>query len=156
MYIKAWCVGKCDVANLFQYYLVDDTLEIREVHQPNNGRDPFPVLIGRHRVPKNRFSVPTSFPSIVLELSEQELKDYITPKDFRIGKTVSIYGRPFLIYDCDNFTKGFYYNHFGVTNFDPIEVKGLTKQLPKMVCNIWHFICCKFTLFSVFSVSDLS
>ncbi|CAG5136781.1 unnamed protein product, partial [Candidula unifasciata] len=137
--LRFYCVWN-DSENMFgevrpfviHYYLVDDTLEVREVHQPNNGRDPFPVLIGRHRVPKNRFAVPPSFPSIVLELSEQEMKDYITPKDFRVGKTVTIYGRPFLIYDCDNFTKGFYYNHFGITNFDPIEVKGLTKQLPKM------------------------
>ena len=33
-----------------QYYLVDDTLEIREVHDANDGRDPFPVLICRHKV----------------------------------------------------------------------------------------------------------
>ena len=38
--------------NMFvlQYYLVNDTLEIREVHNANDGRDPFPVLINRHKV----------------------------------------------------------------------------------------------------------
>ncbi|CAL1533193.1 unnamed protein product [Lymnaea stagnalis] len=117
---------------VLHYYLVDDTLEIREVHTPNDGRDPFPVLIGRHKVPKDRFNVPPSFPGAVLELSEQEIKDYFTPKDFQIGKTLQIYGRRFMVYDCDNFTKGFYYNHFGVTNFEPVEVKGLPKNLPKM------------------------
>lgn len=35
-----------------QYYLVDDTVEIRENHQPNSGRDPFPVLMRRQRLPK--------------------------------------------------------------------------------------------------------
>ena len=35
-----------------QYYLVDDTVEIREVHQANSGRDPFPVLMRRQRLPK--------------------------------------------------------------------------------------------------------
>ena len=117
-----------------QYYLVDDTLEVREVHKPNDGRDPFPVLIGRHKVPKDRFNVPSSFPGVVMELSDQEINEYFTPKDFAIGKCLTIYGRRFLIYDCDNFTKGFYYNHFGVTNFDPVEVKGMAKDLPKMVC----------------------
>ena len=39
---------------LLQYFLVDDTLEVREVHPANDGRDPFPVLIRRDRVPKNR------------------------------------------------------------------------------------------------------
>ena len=32
------------------YYLVDDTLQIREVHTPNDERDPFPVLLQRQRV----------------------------------------------------------------------------------------------------------
>ncbi|XP_059155901.1 EF-hand domain-containing protein 1-like isoform X2 [Physella acuta] len=117
---------------VLHYYLVDDTLEIREVHSANDGRDPFPVLIGRHKVPKDRFNVPPSFPAAVMELSDQEIKEYLTPKDFQLGKTLQIYGRRFLLYDCDNFTKGFYYNHFGITNFEPVEVKGLAKKLPKM------------------------
>jgi len=117
---------------VIHYYLVDDTLEVRECHTPNDGRDPFPVLIGRHKVPKNRFDLPSSFPNVVMEISSQEIKEYFTPKDFEIGKTLTIYGRRFLIYDCDNFTKGFYYNHFGITNFEPVEVKGKAKELPKM------------------------
>ncbi|CAG5128078.1 unnamed protein product, partial [Candidula unifasciata] len=117
---------------ILHYYLVDDTLEVREVHKPNDGRDPFSVLIGRHRIPKDRANIPPSFPSGAMELTEQEVKEYFTPKDFQIGKTVVIYGRRFFIYDCDNFTKGFYYNHFGITNFDPIDVKEKVKELPKM------------------------
>jgi len=119
-------------AFVLHYYLVDDTMEVREVHTPNDGRDPFPVLIGRHKVPKNRFDLPSSFPSVVMEISEQEIKEYYTPKDFQIGSTIMIYGRKFLVYDCDNFTKGFFYNHFGTTNFQPIEVKGRAAELPKM------------------------
>ena len=33
-------------------------MEVREVHSPNDGRDPFPVLIGRGRIPIDRSSVP--------------------------------------------------------------------------------------------------
>ena len=44
----------CGMSNktvvFLQYYLVNDTLEIREVHNANDGRDPFPVLINRHKV----------------------------------------------------------------------------------------------------------
>jgi hypothetical protein len=29
------------------YYLADDTVEIREVHNPNDGRDAFPLLLRR-------------------------------------------------------------------------------------------------------------
>lgn len=35
-----------------QYFLVDDTVEIRMVHQPNSGRDPCPVLMRRQMLPK--------------------------------------------------------------------------------------------------------
>ena len=37
---------------------MDDTIEVREVHQPNDGRDPFPVLICRQRLSKNRKDLP--------------------------------------------------------------------------------------------------
>lgn len=112
---------------------MDDTLEVREVHLPNDGHDPFPVLIGRHKIPKDRNDVPSSFPAAVMEHSANEIKEYFTPKDFKIGQTVNIYGRRFLIYDIDNFTKAFYYQHFGITDFTPMDVKGVSKELPKMV-----------------------
>lgn len=68
-----------------------------------------------------------------MELTEQEIKDYYTPRDFTIGKTVSIYGRRFLVYDCDNFTKAFYYENFGVKDFTPVEVAPNGQTIPKMV-----------------------
>ncbi|KAK3580258.1 hypothetical protein CHS0354_012787 [Potamilus streckersoni] len=117
---------------VIHYYLVDDTLEIREVHTPNDGRDPFPVLIGRHKVPKDRSNVESSFPGVVMELSDHEIKEYFTPKDFKVGECVIIYGRRFLIYDCDNFTKSFYYHNFGITEFSTVDVKGKMKDLPRM------------------------
>ena len=38
------------------YYLADDTIEVRENHFQNNGKDQFPMLLKRSKVPK-RFSV---------------------------------------------------------------------------------------------------
>lgn len=46
---------------IIQYYLVDDTVEIREVHDPNDGRDPFPLFLKRQRVPKDRDNVDCEF-----------------------------------------------------------------------------------------------
>lgn len=34
------------------YFLSDDTVEVREMHKPNSGRDPFPVLMRRQKLPK--------------------------------------------------------------------------------------------------------
>lgn len=112
---------------------MDDTLEVRECHTANDGRDPFPVLIGRHKVPVDRDATPSSFPGSVMELSEHEIKNYFTPKDFKVGETVTIYGRRFRVYDCDNFTKGFYYHNFGITEFKTVDVNPKLKDLPKMV-----------------------
>ena len=112
---------------------MDDTLEIREVHSPNDGRDPFPVLVCRHKVPKDRYHVESTFPGVVMELTDHEIKEYLNPNDFMIGKTVTIYNRRLLIYDCDDFTKAFYYKNFGVTDFTGIDVKGSGKSVPIMV-----------------------
>lgn len=117
---------------IIHYYLVDDTLEVREVHTPNDGHDPFPILICRQKVPKDRYSVESTFPAVVMELSEQEVKDYFTPKDFTIGKTVTLYNRRFLIYDCDNFTKAFYWKNFNVTDFTPVDIELHMKNRAKM------------------------
>lgn len=117
---------------VLHYFLVDDTIEIREVHEPNDGRDPFPVLLRRQRLPKDRYNVDSSFPMVVMELSDHEVKQWFTPSDFGIGKTLFIYGRRFLIYDCDNFTKSYYQAMFGVSSFEPIPVKGRASDVPKM------------------------
>ena len=38
-----------------------------------------------------------SFPSAVLEISEDEVSEWFSPKDFGIGKTITIMGRKFLM-----------------------------------------------------------
>lgn len=75
------------------YYLVDDTLEVREVHESNDGRDPFPVMLKRQKVPRNPRDVPGDFPTIVLELKETELRETLGPADFVVGQFVFIYNR---------------------------------------------------------------
>lgn len=47
------------------FYRVDDTIEVREQRQPNDGHDPFPVLIGRKKIPKSRSSIPSKYGTLV-------------------------------------------------------------------------------------------
>ncbi|XP_073349149.1 EF-hand domain-containing protein 1 [Pagrus major] len=90
------------------YFLVDDTVEIREVHEPNSGRNPFPVLMRRQKLPKKIKPEFETFPSCVLEVSTQEVDEYYSPKDFQLGQMITLLSRRFLLRDCDGFTKEYY------------------------------------------------
>ncbi|NWH56083.1 EFHC1 protein, partial [Geococcyx californianus] len=115
---------------IIHYYLADDTVEVREVYKQNDGRDPFPVLIKRQRLPKTFVDKMKTFPSCVLEISDEEVLEWYTAKDFAVGKSTNLFGRTFFIYDCDDFTRNFYRDKFGITDFQPVEMK---KKPPKEV-----------------------
>ncbi|XP_066108668.1 EF-hand domain-containing protein 1 [Saccopteryx bilineata] len=107
---------------VIHYYLMDDTVEIREVHERNNGRDPFPLLMNRQRMPKVLMENTKNFPQCVLEISDQEVLEWYTAKDFIVGKPVTILGRTFFIYDCDPFTRQYYKEKFGISDLPCIDV----------------------------------
>ncbi|NXA10340.1 EFHC1 protein, partial [Sapayoa aenigma] len=119
---------------IIHYFLADDTVEVREVYRRNDGRDPFPVLMKRQRLPKTFVDKKMSFPSCVLEISNEEVLEWYSPKDFAIGKTITLLGRTFLIYDCDKFTQNYYREKFGITDFQPVEInKKPLEKVPKVI-----------------------
>lgn len=113
------------------YFLVDDSVEVREVHSANDGRDPFPVLLRRGKVPRNPRSLPIEFPTSVLEVSSEEVDEYVNPADFAIGKSVHIFGRDYFVYDLDEFTRDFYRRNFNEIDFTPIDVSTRPPTAPQ-------------------------
>ncbi|NWV20190.1 EFHC1 protein, partial [Origma solitaria] len=107
---------------IIHYFLADDTVEVREVRKRNDGKDPFPVLMRRQRLPKIFGDKKKNFPSCVLEITDHEVQEWYSPKDFSIGKSITLLGRTFLIYDMDKFTQDFYHEKYGVTDFQPVDV----------------------------------
>jgi len=78
-------------------------------------------MIKRQRIPRDRYNVKSNFSAIYLELSDNEITEYYKPHHFALGQSVNIFGRDFTIYDMDNFTKAFYYQNFGATDFNQLN-----------------------------------
>jgi len=50
------------------FFLADSTIEINEVSKQNSGRDPYPLLITRRKMPK--IPIMTYFPGMTLQKEE--------------------------------------------------------------------------------------
>lgn len=75
------------------YFLTDNTVEVLSVYGQNSGRDPFPLLVKRSKLP----GAGADFGPGFLDWREIEL-----------GKVVDVYSRPLLLVDADDQTRKFY------------------------------------------------
>lgn len=107
------------------YFLSDDTIEVVEDYGANSGRDPFPVFCRRQKVAK---------PSIRAGRRQQQHSQYLlgednaatefyTDADIKIGATISIFGRAFLICDYNAYTRQHVEKFHGVTEYAPITMQ---------------------------------
>jgi len=115
---------------VMHYYLSDDTMEILEVRRANSGRDPFPLFLKRGKVYKEldsylNIDAPTTHTTQLIDRTgrvDPGTMDTFNEADFAVGREVLINGATFLIYGCDEFTRDYYTQVYGVT-FEDIPVQ---------------------------------
>ena len=102
------------------FFLEDETMEVLEVKQPNAGREGFPRMLRRQRVPK-------SFE----HLSDLHGSHYIVT-DLKVGNTIKVFGREMFLYGCDDSTKQFYLENFGYQEADFPDLLDAVKEPEKV------------------------
>jgi len=107
------------------FFIADRTMCVNSLKAPNDGRDPVANFIKRGRIPKGKFALKNIDTCSDAKGLTQE---FFTEEDLATGKTISIYGREFFLYDCDAFTRQYYLDKLGVV-LHPAE-KGWTEGDP--------------------------
>ncbi|MCL4157331.1 UNVERIFIED_CONTAM: hypothetical protein GTU68_062609, partial [Idotea baltica] len=133
------------------YFLSDDTVEIREIIPINAGRDAGSLFLRRQKLPKHSDDLPQpgdGVEKVCLNVFGKihhgrylidSLKagavsiEYYKDSDLTIGSYINVFGRKFLICDCDEFTKEYYQTKYGITEYKPIPyTMTKTKTIEKM------------------------
>lgn len=103
--LRFFCNSSDGLPNIVDYYLADDTIEIREVHHPNDGRDGFAVKLRRQKLPDN-FSVN--------QPGQNQIGDnYLTCDEITPTSNISAYGCTYEITGVNPFTQRFYRENYG-------------------------------------------
>jgi len=94
-----------DLPFVIHYFLADDTVEIREVHHPNDGRDSFPLLLRRQRLP---------FTHEVKQPGYSFIGDnYLTCNEIVPGGDIVAFARPFHVTGVDQYTQEHFASKYG-------------------------------------------
>jgi hypothetical protein len=92
---------------VLNYFLVDDTAEVIEIHERNDGRDHWQSYLKRRPLLKG-------LPRQVIE-TEEDRKKNPQPRwhwtELRVGEIISVLNRDFLVMDCDAFTRDWMLKH---------------------------------------------
>jgi hypothetical protein len=86
---------------VLHYYLSDDSVEINNNYMRNSGRWECPVFFTRKKLELQ----PTMTCTPGMYKPESPL---LKASDIEVGKSIPVYGREFVIYDCDDGTREFY------------------------------------------------
>ncbi|KAF4320910.1 hypothetical protein BBO99_00003689 [Phytophthora kernoviae] len=115
---------------ILDYFLEDDTIEFKEVSRPNNGRDPFPLLLRRGRLLKNwRENLRDEQDRGVEEPTSAE--SYYSEPDLYVGAVLNVFGRNMVLVDADKYTRDYYQMAWGRVLAPSIPTKVEKPVFPK-------------------------
>ena len=118
------------------YNVEDDTVTIKELPENQQGRDGFKLLLKRTKLPKNWKKNPIDFASIIFDTSDADVEEFYEMKDFMIGATIFVFGRKFLLLDCDKYTRDFFDKVLRMPQPNRIEIE----RPPIPDCKIVSFL----------------
>ena len=101
---------------VLHYFLSDDTIEIKEAIPANSGRQGNTLFLRRCKLPKK---------SQLEAMGGGDDKDeYYNETDLVLGSILHLHGRPFVICNCDDFTREYYLENYGLEHLDPVQFEG--------------------------------
>lgn len=109
------------IAYILHYFLADDTVEVRESPVMNSGRDNFPMLLRKQRLPKDWRGNLHDNTSRGVEVNPPA-SNYVRARDLIVGGTVDVFGRTLQLLATDKFTTAWYQHNLGITQ--PSSVRG--------------------------------
>lgn len=92
------------------------------------------------------------YAAIVFERCDNEVTEYYQPVDLEVGGTVFVYGRRFLLLDCDAFTRKYYSDVLRKPQGNKLEVQLPQPGKPTLV--IFVIMFCKIRVNNNFSISE--
>ncbi len=95
-----------------RYYLADDTFEVLEIKQTNDGGEPFRALFKRGPLPHGATYQDSRSRDIEDDIGKQSYVTWQHPS-VRVGKYLNVMSRPILLYDADPATYQWYAEKLG-------------------------------------------
>lgn len=72
---------------------------------PNSGKDPFPVTFKRQKLPR-QFALN--------QPGQTYAENFLKAEELFIGQNLAVFGREYLLEGCDEFTRNYYREKYGI------------------------------------------